>query len=112
MWQAVRAVASGHVRRLTLPEGVRYGGLLATLHWLISGIALLVAAFAVARARWVAARCERLADSYWELRYEHGQLRARVARLEGAPDSGAADQPAVAPQTAPATFIPLSTLKR
>ena len=35
-----------------------------------------------AKARRLAKRLERLTESYWELRYEHGQLRARVNRLD------------------------------
>jgi hypothetical protein len=54
-----------------------------------------------------------LSESYWELRYESGQLKARVMRLEvetglrePSPDPEAA-QPAVA-----TTFVPLSSLKK
>jgi hypothetical protein len=50
--------------------------------WLLSGIAIAVALIALAKARRLAKRLERLTESYWELRYEHGQLRARVNRLD------------------------------
>jgi hypothetical protein len=80
----------------------------------------------------VSKRLERLSESYWELRYEHGQLRSRIARLEPAqPVPGGYDParpvPGVHDQTQPArgeheqqpraqsgatAFVPLSSLKR
>ena len=44
-------------------------------------------------ARQVARRLDRLVESYWELRYEYGQLRARVVRLEGQPEADAGGHP-------------------
>ena len=80
-----------------------------TLHWLLAGAAVIVALAAWAKARRLAKRLERLTESYWELRYEHGQLRARVNRLD--PDSLPAGADA-APGGVPATaFVPLSSLK-
>ena len=79
-----------------------------TLLGLLSGAAVLVALGALLKARRLARRLERLTESYWELRYEHGQLRARVNRLDP-------DQPAAAPEAAapsPTHFVPLSSLKR
>jgi hypothetical protein len=81
-----------------------------TLHWLVTSAALLLAVVAVLRARRTAKRLERLTESYWELRYENGQLRARVARLEPAdpaPNHAAAGKP-----DASTHFVPLSSLKR
>jgi hypothetical protein len=69
----------------------------------------IVAAWALLRARRVARRLDRLTDSYWELRYEYGQLRARVSRLEGGSES---EQPAAGSEPAAGSFIPLSSLKR
>ena len=80
-----------------------------TLLGLVAGAALLVALAAVAKARRLAARLERLTESYWELRYEHGQLRARVNRLD--PDQAAGASEASAPAAA-THFVPLSSLKR
>ena len=71
-------------------------------------VALLVALLAFARARSVAKRIERLSESYWELRYEHGQLRARIAQLE---NPGSAPQ-AREPGGAGVAFVPLSSLKK
>ena len=80
-----------------------------TLLWLLTVAAVLVAAAALAKARRLAKRLERLTESYWELRYEHGQLRARVNRLDP-------DQPIAAPETAlragTTAFVPLSSLKQ
>jgi hypothetical protein len=92
---------------------------LLTLHWLLTVAAVLIAALALGRARRVTKRLERLTESYWELRYDHGQLRARVARLDPeAPlttststSASPAEQPR--PQAGAATaFVPLSSLKR
>jgi hypothetical protein len=78
-----------------------------TLLWLLTGAALVLAGAALLVARRQSKRLERLTESYWELRYEHGQLRARVNRLDPDPQSSAA------PADPPATnFIPLSSLKR
>ena len=78
-----------------------------TLHWLLTGAALVLAGAALFVARRQSRRLERLSESYWELRYDHGQLRARVNRLEPGPPTAAdaAEAPA-------ANFIPLSSLKR
>jgi hypothetical protein len=77
-----------------------------TLHWLLTGAALVLAGAAWLVARRQTKRLERLTESYWELRYEHGQLRARVNRLDP-------EQQAATPVEPPATnFIPLSSLKR
>ena len=80
-----------------------------TVQWLLTGAALLVAAAAFAKARRLARRLERLTESYWELRYEHGQLRARVNRLDPDPSAPGAE-PAAAPGVT--AFVPLSSLKR
>ena len=48
----------------------------------LTGLRLFAAAAALMKARALAKRLERLSESYWELRYEHGQLRARVQRLD------------------------------
>ena len=79
-----------------------------TFHWLLTGVALLAALTSWAKARRLAKRLERLTESYWELRYEHGQLRAHVNRLD--PEKPAADEPAIPAGTT--AFVPLSSLKR
>jgi hypothetical protein len=77
--------------------------------WLLTAAAVLVAVAALVKARRVAKRLERLTESYWELRYEHGQLRARVNRLD--PELTATAQEPASPRP-PANFVPLSSLKR
>ena len=84
-----------------------------TIHWLLTAAALLLAIGAFLRIRNQAKRLERLTESYWELRYEHSQLRAQLARIEAAPAADAAGEPE--PPMRPAgggTYIPLSSLKR
>jgi hypothetical protein len=82
---------------------------LLTLQWLSTAAAVIVALAAFARARQVSRRLDRLTESYWELRYEYGQLRARVVRLEGQPEADAGGHPAEPASTA---FVPLSSLKK
>jgi hypothetical protein len=79
------------------------------LHWLLTGAAVLLAVAALARARRLAKRLERLTESYWELRYEHGQLRARVNRLD--PDVSPAEPAPAAPQGSTTAFVPLASLR-
>jgi len=83
---------------------------LLTLQWSLTGVAVILALTALVRARRTAKRLERLTESYWELRYEHGQLRARLAALE--PPSGNTQAEAIPRQTGSTAFVPLSSLKR
>ena len=76
---------------------------------LLAGVALLTALWALAKARRVSRRLDQLQQSYWDLRYEHGRLRAQVKRLD--PEEAAGISEPVAPDPA-TTFIPLSSLKR
>jgi hypothetical protein len=81
--------------------------------WLLTAAAVLLALAAFLRARRAARRLERLTESYWELRYEYGQLRARVTRLE--PNANDATSDTAPDPTRPAAgtaFVPLSSLKR
>ena len=80
-----------------------------TLLWLLTVAALLTAVAALVRARRAIKRLERLTESYWELRYDHGQLRARVARLD--PEAPPSTPQPASPAGATA-FVPLSSLKR
>ncbi len=75
----------------------------------------MLAISALFRSRSLSKRAERLAESYWEVRYEIGQLKVRLNRLEAGagvkqpePDAeAAAPRPA-----ATTTFVPLSSLKK
>jgi hypothetical protein len=82
---------------------------LVTLLWLLAGVAVAVAVAALVKARRLARRLERLTESYWELRYEHGQLRARVNRLDPEQPAGVQEP---APPAGVTAFVPLSSLKR
>ncbi|MEP7310020.1 MAG: hypothetical protein ABJA98_31305 [Acidobacteriota bacterium] len=71
-------------------------------------MAVLTAGLALVRIRRLSKRLDRDRESYWDLRYELGQLQARVARLE-------ADRTTPAPASPPGgadAFVPLSSLKR
>ena len=86
---------------------------LLTVSSIFTGLAVLVALFALWRARAAAKRIERLSESYWELRYESGQLKARVTRLEV--ETGLREpspDPEASQPTATTTFVPLSSLKK
>ena len=80
-----------------------------SIEWVIVGGATAIAVAALLKARRLAKRLERLTESYWELRYDHGQLRARVNRLD--PEQPAAQDPE-RPAGTTTAFVPLSSLKR
>ncbi len=77
------------------------------------GSALVVAFGALLWVRRVSRRFDAMVESYWQVRYECGQLRARVARLEATsatvPES--LDVPDM-PDLAKTSFVSLSSLKR
>jgi hypothetical protein len=75
----------------------------------LTAAAILIAVGALLRARRVAKRLDQLVESYWELRYEYGQLRADVDKLQGKPDAPPASVPRAAEPTA---FVPLSSIRR
>ena len=84
-----------------------------TLSSIFAGVATLIAVLAFWRVRSAARRIERLSESYWELRYENGQLKARVTRLEV--QAGLREptpDPATRQPAATTTFVPLSSLKK
>jgi hypothetical protein len=83
---------------------------LLTFPWLLIGGALALSVAAFVRTRRTTKRLERLTEAYWELRYEHGQLRSRLKALE--PQQADADQDQVVRQTGATAFVPLSSLKR
>jgi hypothetical protein len=91
---------------------------LLTLHWLLTVTAVLVALVALLKARRAGKRLERLTENYWELRYDHGQLRARVAKLDPENNANSAHNPEAPgspdapPKSGGSTFVPLSSLKR
>jgi hypothetical protein len=72
--------------------------------------AVSIGALGLAAASWVVARragrrAAQLSDMYWQLRYDHGELKTRVDALAPRPD-----QP---PRTPPGTqFVALTDVKR
>lgn len=84
-----------------------------TLPSISVAIAVLVAIIAYLRTRAVAQRLERMTEAYWELRYETGQLKSRVTRLEVTAGLREGEPEAEAPAPAsPTTFVPLSSLRK
>jgi hypothetical protein len=85
--------------------------------WVVTGAALVVAVVAVLMARRATKRVKQLSDMYWELKYQHGELRNAVMgnaaqRVPGA-STPAPDDPAVAPPARPPDgFVPLNSLRR
>jgi hypothetical protein len=87
-----------------------------TFLWFVAVAALGAALLAWRQARSTARRLEQLSQMYWELKYQHGELRVQLQRLTSpdAPaassrESAAADVGAARPADG---FIPLSSLKR
>jgi methionine salvage enolase-phosphatase E1 len=81
--------------------------------WLVTGLALAVAALAWMKARRTMRRLEQLSEMYWELKYQHGELRAHVQRGAGAvqsPQTSAANSPN--PSRPTEVFVPLTSLRR
>jgi len=81
---------------------------------MILPVAVAVAALVVAVSAWVLARrsarrLTQLSQMYWELKYQHGELRAQVQQLSGGSSPRA--MPDEVPPPADA-FIPLASLKR
>ena len=83
-----------------------------TFHWLLTVASLVVAAVALVRARRANKRLERLTETYWELRYDHGQLRARLDRLDSQTSPSPGGQGVPPAQSGSVQFVPLSSLKR
>ena len=86
--------------------------MIETLLSFVTAASLLVALVAWRQARRTAQRLEQLTQMYWELKYQHGELRVR---LQGGPGSTPSSEasPAPAPATsAGSAFIPLTALKR
>ena len=75
--------------------------------WLVAGTGWVLALSALATARRLSRRLSQLSEQYWELKYEHGELKSRVRAI--APTS---DELAAAKPPAQQTFVPLTSLKR
>ena len=77
------------------------------LPWVVAVAALVVAVLAWARTRRLAQRLDQLLQMYWELKYQHGELRRELQQL-----AGASHQSAPAPAPPADAFVPLASLKR
>src|SRR5689334_4547888 len=75
-------------------------GVVAVSGWLLAAAALVT-------ARRTSRRLTQLTEQYWELKYQHGEVKERVKALAPTPEEIAAAQPAVQQ-----TFVPLSSIKR
>lgn len=81
-----------------------------TIAWVTAIVAFMTALAALAYARRASRRVDEVSEKYWHLRYEHGQLTSRVARLEPS-EGGREPEQSVQPAKI-AAFVPLSSLKR
>ena len=81
------------------------------LPWIGAAAALAAALAAWARTRRLSRRLDQLSQMYWELKYQHGELRSQLQRIAGEPHKPALSVDASA-QSASAAFVPLASLKR
>lgn len=77
--------------------------------WTLAVIGAVSGVWSYLLARRNARKLEHLTQSYWELRYQHGQLRAQVNRIDPEHQADAEAEMAGRPAQ---NFIPLSSLKR
>jgi hypothetical protein len=75
--------------------------------WVVSISGWLLALAALATARRLSRRLAQLTELYWALKFDHGELKARVKAVAPTPEEAAATAPPVKQ-----TFVPLSSLKR
>jgi hypothetical protein len=84
--------------------------MIETLLSFVTAVSLLIALVALRQARRGARRLEQLTQMYWELKYQHGELRARLQDSRPSPPSSEETPAQVA--SAGSAFIPLTALKR
>lgn len=75
--------------------------------WVVAVSGWLLAMAALLSARRAARRLAQLTEQYWELKYEHGELKARVRAIAPTVEEVEAARPAPTQ-----TFVPLSSVKR
>ena len=68
--------------------------------WIVAILALVVALAALAYARRTARQLAQVTEMYWQLKFDHGELKAKVMPTE---------PPATQPRQ---TFVPLSAVKK
>lgn len=71
-----------------------------TALWIVTVVALAVALAALGMARRTARQLAQITEMYWQLKFDHGELKAKV------------DPPAPAAAQPKATFVPLSAIKK
>jgi hypothetical protein len=81
------------------------------LIWCFAAGALVVAGAALLKSRQTAKQFAMLSESYWQLRYEHGQLASRLERAESLIGQSP-EHPMIPPADSTTAFVPLSSLKR
>jgi len=75
--------------------------------WVVAVSGWLLALAALTTARRLSRRLAQLTELYWALKFDHGELKARVKAVAPTPEEAAAAAPPVQQ-----TFVPLSSLKR
>ena len=78
--------------------------------WVVAGVALAVAVAAWLTARRAARRLGQLSEMYWELKYQHGELRNAVMGNSTQPATND-DMPSASAGPSD-SFIPLKSLRR
>jgi hypothetical protein len=68
--------------------------------WILAGSAFLLAVGALVYARLLAQKLAHITEMYWQLKFDHGELKAKVA-----PPTPVQPEPQQ-------TFVPLSSIKR
>ena len=68
--------------------------------WVVAVLALLVAVAALMQARRTARQLAQVTEMYWQLKFDHGELKAKV------------DPPTPAAPEPKATFVPLTRLRQ
>jgi hypothetical protein len=68
--------------------------------WLVAVAALVAAVAAILQARRTARQLAEVTQMYWQLKFDHSELKAKV------------NPPAAATPEPKATFVPLTQLKR
>jgi hypothetical protein len=77
--------------------------------WLLASTGWLLALAALFTARRLSRRQAQLHELYWQLKYEHGELKARVKAIAPTAEEQASEP---APAQVRESFVPLSSLKK
>jgi hypothetical protein len=73
--------------------------------WIVSAVALVMAGAGWAAATRASREARQVTEMYWQLKYDHGELKTRVDAI--------APRPGAEPRATPGTqFVPLTSVKR